>query len=437
MWQKAWFRWSVRVLALFLLAALAIVFALRWHGERVLRDARKDFVEKVGSLDLAAYRPKPIPEGENGAVWLLAGVRAVVVFPSERLALRSLANTSSSRWTPEQCQLAARLLERNAPALTLLHRSVGMKVCDLEGANKDGGKYGLQLIQAARLLAADSRDALRQGDMDRFFASAETLGIFASAQERKVELIDLLLGCFAERELLPVIQEAASAPSLPASDMGRLGALLPTVDLAAAMRRTAGYEAAAMVERVANGTEADHLGLTGLLQPLANRISWITEDSETSRALRGWVAWAESLGTPYAQRNAAPSPQESASDDPRVWDRSGKTAGRLQAMLALRQMTALGLKVRKAGLERGAYPADLSSFPGAMSPDPFTGKPVGYTHLPDGSASLSVPGGDALYDKLSGGKVPTIGATWTLPPIRMAKLGSPISRPLSIGSPSP
>ncbi|MGA9750744.1 MAG: hypothetical protein WBS54_03045 [Acidobacteriota bacterium] len=422
MWQRAWFRWSVRVPALVLLAALAVVFALRWRGERALRDARREFTQKVGPLNPAAYRPKPMPEEENGAVWLLAGARAVVIFPSERQGLRSLAETSSSHWSPAQVQLAGRLLQRNAPALTLLHRSSTRKACDLSDAVTGKTGYLLPLVAAARLLAADSRDALRQGDMDRFFASAETLRRLASAQECQVELIDLLLGSYAERLLLPVIQEAASAPSLQASDMARLGALLPAVDLAAAMRRTVGYEAAGMMDRIANGTETEHLGIQlGLTRRLA---LWVGGSADSARALRGWAAWAESMGQPYARRLAPPPAQESASDNPYVFDRQGKTAGRVQATMALRQMTAFGLEVRKAGLERGVYPAELSAFPGAANPDPFTGKPVAYTLHPDGSATLSIPGGDALYDKLSNGKIPTIGATWTLPPLRVERRGT-------------
>ncbi len=423
MWQKAWFRWSVRVLALVILAALAVVFALRWRGEWALREARREFTQKVGPLNPAAYRSKPIPEEENGAVWLLAGARAVVIFPPERQGLRSLAETSSSHWSQAQIQLASRLLERNAPALTLLHRSLDLKACDLSDAVTGKTGYLLSFVAAAPLLAADSRDALRQGDMDRFFASAETLRLLASAQERQVELIDLLLGSYAERLLLPVIQEAASAPSLKASDMARLGALLPTVDLAAAMRRTVGYELASMLDRIAHGTEAEHMGIQlGLAGHLEN---WVRGDAETARALRGWAAGAESMGQPYARRLASPPGQGSASDNPYTFDRQGKTAGRLQATLALRQMTALGLEVRKAGLERGTYPAELSAFSGAGSPDPFTGKPLAYTLHPDGSATLAIPGGDALYDKLSGGKIPTIGATWTLPPLGAGRPSTP------------
>ncbi len=89
----------------------------------------------------------------------------------------------------------------------------------------------------------------------------------------------------------------------------------------------------------------------------------------------------------------------------------------MQATLALRQMTALGLEVRRAGLERGAYPTDLSAFPGAKIPDPFSGKPIAYTLHPDGSATLAVPDADSLYQKLTEGKRAAIGFTWTLPPV--------------------
>ncbi len=423
MWQKAWFRWSVRVLALVLLAVLATVFYLRSRGQRELDDARKEFTEKVGPLDLTAYESKPVPEEENGAVWLLAGARAVVVFQRERPDLGSLAGTPSSRWTQEQAEFAKRLLERNAPALTLLQRSLGMKACNLRDANSDGARIGLQLLTTERLLAANSRDALRQGDMNRFFASAEILGTLTSSQERELDLIELLLSSYAERLLLPVLQEAASVPSLRTSDIERLEGLVPTADLMKAMRRNAGYETAAMMDRISNGTVEQYLGVKfSLMERLA---FWITEDSDTARGIRARVKQLESAGLPYARRGAPLSAHPSSffrywgaeSDDPWRWDSQRKTAGRFQATMALRQMTLLGLQVRKAGLEKGAYPADLSAFPGAKIPDPFSGKPAAYVLHPDGSATLAIPDAEALYNKLTAGKLPAIGFTWTLPPV--------------------
>ncbi len=423
MWQNAWFRWSVRVLALAVLAVLATVFYLRSRGQRELDDARREFTEKVGSLDLTAYASKPVPEEENGAVWLLAGVRAVVIFQRERPDLGSLAETPSSRWTQEQAEFAKRLLERNAPALTLLHRSLGKKACNLTDANSDGAGIGFQEVKAARLLAVDSRDALRQGDMNRFFARAEILGILTSAQEREVELIDLLIGSYAERLLLPVLQEAASVPSLRTSDVERLEGLVPTADLMKAMRRNAGYETAAMMDRISNGTEEQNLGVKfSLMERLA---FWTTEDSDTARGILARMKQLESAGLPYARRGAPLSAHPSSffrywgseSDDPWRWDSQGKTAGRLQATMALRQMTLLGLQVRKAGLEKGVYPADLSAFPGAKIPDPFSGQPVAYALNSDGSATLTVPGADVLWKRVTQGKGAAVSFTWTLPPL--------------------
>lgn len=416
MWQKAWFRWSVRAVALVALAALAAVFALRWQGERALRDARREFTRKVGPLNPEAYRSKPVAaKEENGAVWLAAGARAVVIFPPEGQGLRALAQTPSCQWSQAQVQLARRLLERNAPSLVLLHRALGQKVCDLGDAVTGKTDYLLSFVAAARLLAADCRDALRQGEMDRFFASAETLRLLASAQERQAELLDLLLGSSIERLLLPVLQEAACATSLPPGDMDRLGSLLPAADLTAALRRAAGYEASAMMERIDEGTAAEYLGIQ--LGVAGHLINWIRRDADCARALAGWTAWVESMDQPYGQR-LGPSPgRQPASNDPYAMDKEGKTRGRLQATLALRQLAALGLAVRKAGLERGAYPAALSAFPGAGSPDPFTGKPLAYTLHPDGSATLALAGGGALYGRLTAGKSAPLQDTWALPPL--------------------
>ncbi len=422
MWQRAWFRWSVRVLALAVLAVLATVFYLRSRGQRELDDARKEFTEKVGSLDLTAYASKPVPEEENGAVWLLAGARAVVIFQPERAGLKSLAETPSSRWTQEQAGFAKRLLERNAPALTLLHRSLGKKACNLTDANSDGAGIGLQEVKAARLLAADCRDALRQGDMNRFFASAEILGTLTSAQEREVDLIDLLLSSYAERLLLPVLQEAASSSTLDKADVTKLDDLIPHVDLMESWRKTQGKKVAEFEDRMANGSEDEYLGWRPNWS--ARLKEWVLGDLDNAAYLRMWVRSMPWTIKPYGSRSLLPPPPLPSRfwgpwsvigsiQTPNLWGASG----RLQATMALRQMTLLGLQVRKAGLEKGVYPADLSAFPGAKIADPFSGKPVAYTLNSDGSATLMVPGADVLWKRVTQGKGAAVSFTWTLPPL--------------------
>ncbi len=66
MWKRSWFRWTVRCVALLLLAIFSITFYYRWHGENELAEARKEFTEKVGPLDPKAYEPKPVKDEDNG-----------------------------------------------------------------------------------------------------------------------------------------------------------------------------------------------------------------------------------------------------------------------------------------------------------------------------------------------------------------------------------
>ena len=89
-------------------------------------------------------------------------------------------------------------------------------------------------------------------------------------------------------------------------------------------------------------------------------------------------------------------------------------------------MTHIGLEVRKAGLEKGSYPADLSAFPGAKAADPRAA--VLYALHPDGSATLAVSDAEALFGKITQAKGAAFGFTWTLPPVTAGK-PSPSSHP--------
>ncbi|MCU0293783.1 MAG: hypothetical protein MUF10_17670 [Thermoanaerobaculaceae bacterium] len=91
-------------------------------------------------------------------------------------------------------------------------------------------------------------------------------------------------------------------------------------------------------------------------------------------------------------------------------------AGRLQATMAQRTLVRLVLALRLQGLTSGTYPHDLSGFPKAAGPDPFTGKPLAYERRADGSAVLTIPDGEALWKQVSGGMPTPCPFSVTLPP---------------------
>jgi len=426
MWKRSWFRWTVRCVALLLLTLLAVALYYRSRGADELAEARKEFEAKVGPLEPMAYKPRPVPEEENGAVWLLAGAQAVVTFQEDRATLGLLADTPSSEWTKDQVDRFKLIAERNAPALVLLRRTSVMKRCDLEALRGDDGRQNLALVTSARLLAADARDALQQGDADRFSSDARTLSDLALAMEREPETLKLLLGSYAERLLLPVLHEASVSPALDEAAISKLDTLIPSANLMDAWRRAMGKEAADLETRMGAAAEGeDSSGRPSLRFRLT---SWVTSDLDHARYLRLWVETVSWAREPYALRSPALPHRLGVLPWAGIGSIQassfGSPAGRMQATLALRQMTTLGLEVRRAGLERGAYPADLSLFSGVKTPDPFTGKPVVYTLRQDGSAILAVPDADPLYKKLTEGKRAAIGFTWTLPPITAEKPSS-------------
>ena len=107
-----------------------------------------------------------------------------------------------------------------------------------------------------------------------------------------------------------------------------------------------------------------------------------------------------------------------------IFPQTAISAGRVQSTMSSRNLANVALRIRIEGLQTGAYPETLASFPEALRPDPLAGKPLTYVRRANGSASLTVPDFGALWKRISDvgpGSQPYI---WELPAPAKASPGS-------------
>ena len=414
-------RRTVRVVGVALVVALAGLLALRIYGNRRLAAAEREFTANAGPMAGNAYASPVVPDEENAAIYLRAGAEAVILPGGERALAAELTTLVFKRWDPQQVSEISRILAGNAPALELLHRAAGKTRSSfglVDPANVDEDLKTklplLKLLWAQRLLWLDAHLALRDGDTARLLDDARAMSVMAAALEREAPLISELVGIAAEKILLATVADAAASPHLDEAAVSALSQALLDLDLRAAWRRSLAFEF-----KLPKGSLA------------------VETDSKTRPSLVSRVLYAAAPGyfdAPYVERMAdllkAVDVPYGTSLTSLTEHRPGSVfsplhtmiptltmaGGRNQVILSERRLARLALAVRRQGLATGVYPDSLDAFPEASALDPFTAEHIVYTHLGDGSAQLSVPGGVKLWERMQRNVGFAGPFTWELPP---------------------
>lgn len=399
-------RWTVRVVGVVLVLALAALLVLRVYWSRRLVSAERDVRERLGPAVASAFAPPNIPDEENAAFFLRAGAEALILLGDDELLVGDLGVTPPLRWTESQRSDLRRIVAGNAPALELLARAVGLRRSYFGMAETTRLTLSprpmpllLRALWAQRLLYDDSLLALQEHDFPRLLARADVMSAMAAALEREPVLVAELVGVGCEKMLLGVVEGAAASPGLDATAISRLEHAVVRMDLHEAWER--------MMARVALDRlrpEASE-GYGGLSKVIASVIPGWYE----APAIEYCSKLINALDRPYGtDLNHAPIMPAYAPNLVRA-------AARNQVVLSQRRLATLGLALRRQALETGTYPTALTAFPEASKRDPFTGGRLVYTRAPDGSAQLTVPDGVKLWDEANP-EVHNPGPfTWELP----------------------
>lgn len=444
-------RWSVRGGAGLVVLVLVWLLAGRVHAVRRLEAAREAFKRDVGPLELSAWASPPVPDEENAAIPIRAGAMGLVLSQEDRTLVGTWAMGSVPSPTAEQVAALRRIVEANTAALESVARGARLErsnfdeelrselpELDAKGqmSQPSGPKSRAPLvgcINSGRLLRARARLAALDGDREQALGSLETVFSLARALYQEPLVLHQLIANAIERIGLGETISVALAGDTTPAELGRLQRMQLSTDLRAAWKRVQATEALISMEAVSRARQSrrnpygigpwerlkdavwggadaaiglelcqEHIALfdqpAGLREPLsdrstgANRIRWfllgLVRPLDAAKEIIRIVGTGETL----------------------------RASARLQATAAQRTLVRLVLELRLSALRSGAYPPDLSGFPGGAAPDPFTGKPLVYERKPDGSAVLSMPGGEALWKEVTNGMPTPCPFTVTLPP---------------------
>lgn len=443
-------RWSVRGVAGLVVLLLLWLLVGRIHAARRLEAARETFTQNVGPLDLSAWASPPVPDTENAAIPIRAGVLGLVLSQQDRPLVGELTRNPTIPMTPDQVDTLRSILVANRTALELIAQGARLERSNF-GEDLHPGPLGLdgnkrsdpsmvpksraplvECMTAGRLLRARARLAALDGDREQVLGSLESVFGLARALHQEPLTIHQLIASAIERiGLGETISVALAAETTPA-ELERLHRMQLDNDLRAHWTRVMATEALISINTVRQILrEEGNAYRLGVWERLRSAMSSGMETAIFLELCRDSIALYDQpagLREPPLEQPARSlrlrwfllglvSPLDAIKEIMKaIGGENRKASARLQATAAQRTFARLILDVRLAALRSGAYPSDLSELPAAAVPDPFTGKQPVYERKPDGSALLSMPDGEALWKQVTNGMPTPCPFTVTLPP---------------------
>jgi len=410
-------RLMVRLVAAALIAALATLLALRIYGSVRLASAEKEFAARVGSREASPSAPVRFLDEENAAVILRAGAEAMILPGNDKPQVGEMTMTRPDSWSESQRADLRRILGNNGPALELLHRAAGMTGSNFGALAWDQKTHELtappllKLMTAQRLLLVDARMALLEHNPARLLGDAASMVTMAAGLERETPTVELLVGIACEKMLLAAVRDAVADPSTDRKTLSKLQGMVVDTDLRAGWRRSNLAAQAEISQHVAAvisdplTARQESVGLYARFMEFASGKIFQAQQLEIRADLIAAVDEPLGLDPSWSRRGThQPRTVFDMFDvfESVMFGQSAKSSiGRVQCTLSLRGLARIAVALRLQGSETGTYPENLASFPRAMQPDPFVGKPLAYDRRPDGSARISVPDFEALWKRIS------------------------------------
>ena len=421
-------RFGLTVAAL-ILVALPAYTVTRYHRARQLDAAAERFQRSVGPLETAAYKPPSVP-AEDNAVPLLEQaaerLRAAGTAAEIPLALR---RKPLADWTDPEIGEVRGILAAQGPTLALLHEAATRPGSSFDLPYEQGPEMPipnlLMYLEAGNLLLAEARVTAADGDLEGGVRSIEALGALNRSIQGEPPLVFQVVGHGEARRQYRAIRAFLTASAGDRSDLERLRASLPAAHFEESFRAAMGAEGAVLYWARPSGPGA------GEITAYLGKESAPAYDSSKGEVYiaRGLDSYARMVsafpGSSYSallRRSdffSAPTATPPLADPHlHLIDELGPATGEFKATESIDRLARLALQLADEGLRSGSYPDSLAGLEGGGDPDPLTGAPVAYRRLADGSATVSVPGAQALWQKIRPRRrQPGEEAlfTWTLP----------------------
>lgn len=404
---------GVRIVGVVAVCGLALLLAVRLQARGANVKLENEFCQKVGPLDPAAYASSVVPDAENAAIWLRAAAAALSLSKGDKDLVGDLSWVMEDRWTADQRTAIERVFSRNAPAFALAERASALPRSSYLLSAQQAVRVKpeiplLDLLWLARTIDERARLAVNQGNWTNYRLGVLELACIGASLERESPFIAQLVGVAAERIMFDAILAGVREPTTSRIALQGLDATIPGTDLVTAWRQGLGYLGA--------GVHSGAIELRDMFPPMGQTHVAVSVPSPEEYlrivlSIEGLAA--KPLGLDMALVDRLEKSKQIGNGRPPA-DTLASSLVRYQSNLSLRRLARLALALRLEDLDQGQYPATLAAWPDASAPDPLTGGPLRYERRGDGSAVISVPGAEELFNKINELKT-SVPFTWELP----------------------
>jgi len=371
---------------------LAAVPAFRLYATHRFSTAKSRFEREVGSLELASCDRPDVPDQENAATHIRAGIDALVLAKDDSIVVDIVNERPASEWTPADRAKLESIVERNATAIGLFDRARSMTRSNWHIEYRHGGIANFSKfkagIYAARMLRARARLALASNDLPTAIGVAEDLGAMARSYESEPSAPILMIGSTIERLQQSVLQDLTARNDLTAEEIARLEASVSGVDLSKAHSEAVRVFAVRWLQELRNDPHVENYSVPGMR--LFRRG---VEDLIAAAVIERQIGIPGTLGKAIAGPRSAETDATRGGILEAVLDMHESEmisiSARMVATESSRDLARLALALRSAELATGAYPAALPSVQGVATSDPLTGTDRVYTTHDDGTAEIA------------------------------------------------
>ncbi len=410
MTRTAYRRFGLAVAA-FVLVALPAYTVTRYHRAHRLDAAVERFERTVGSLETASYRPPAVPAEENTVSLLEAATARLRAAGHGAEVPPAVRRKPIEAWSADQLRGVRGILSSQDETLALLHQVAARPRSSFDLPYDQGPKMPipnlLMYLEAGDLLLAETRVAAADGDREGAVRAVEGLGALARSIAGEPPLVFQVVGHASARRQYRAIRAFLGGGGADRSDLERLAASLPAARFAEHFRRAVGAEGAVLYWARPSGPGAGDI-TAYLGKESARAYGSLLGEAYVARGLDAYARVVTAFpGSSYAALRARPGLFATPKPEPPLADPHlalvadlGLVVGEFKGTESIDRLARVALRLADEGLRTGRYPGSLAGLEGGGGPDPLTGSPLAYRRLADGSAALSVPGGQTLWEKV-------------------------------------